>query len=497
MNIVWFKKDLRLRDHDPLAEAIALGKPVLLLYCFEPSLIAAEDTSTRHFRFAYECLVDMRTALAKEGQEIHIVCGEVLDILSSINEFYSIANLFSYEEVGTKLTFDRDRNVKKWCLEKEIAFKSFAQNGTVRGKKNRADWQAQLEAGYFSYPVTKVDLSKLVNLKIGAELKSIFDKEPIPTEFQESKTGFQKGGESYAWKYYKSFLQKRVWNYSRHISKPELSRKSCSRLSPYLAFGCISAKAVMQYAFAQSKKTGEEWNFSNFKSRIWWRSHYIQKLETDWQIESQPINRAFNELDRAVGGKLFEAWANGKTGYPMVDACMKCLEETGWINFRMRGMLVTFASYALWLDWRQLATHLAKLFLDYDPGIHYPQIQMQAGLSGYHTLRIFNPMAQVEKHDSEGVFIKRWLPELIDVPPSHLIEPWKMTQMEQTFYNCKIGEDYPSPIVDYGLATSENKDRYWATRQSLEAKKNLPSIWEKYCVPSDAEKYKLQLKLKD
>ncbi|HPH19096.1 MAG TPA: FAD-binding domain-containing protein, partial [Haliscomenobacter sp.] len=141
----------------------------------------------------------------------------------------------------------------------------------------------------------------------------------------------------------------------------------------------------MHYLDAHLAQSADRWNLNNFRSRLWWRSHFIQKLETDWRVEIAPINPVFVQLDRQMDGPWFEAWAQGKTGFPMVDASMRCLQATGWINFRMRAMLVSFATFVLWLDWRPVATHLARLFLDFEPGIHYPQIQMQAGLTGYHT----------------------------------------------------------------------------------------------------------------
>ncbi|MEL6923676.1 MAG: FAD-binding domain-containing protein [Bacteroidota bacterium] len=370
-----------------------------------------------------------------------------------------------------------------------ISYGEFPQNGIQRGKQNRIGWEDHLEQQYFIGATEKIELTQLKTVQLPDALLQRLSHNELPTTITTYRYPFQRGGETYAWQYFKSFLQQRYKNYSRSLSKPDRSRKSCSRLSPYLAFGCISSREVYQNISVVGEAITSDWNIKNFRSRLWWRSHYLQKLESWWRVEMQPINPAFNKLDRQIGGPLFEAWAEGRTGFPMVDASMRCLQATGWINFRMRAMLVTFASFALWLDWRPVAAHLARLFLDYDPGIHYPQIQMQAGLTGYHTLRIFNPTVQVREHDANGNFILQWLPELSQIPKPHLAEPWKMTSMEQTFYEFEIGKDYPAPIVDYDKAVAANKDRYWAIRQNPEARRHLPAIWQRFCIPSDIEKY--------
>ena len=161
-----------------------------------------------------------------------------------------------------------------------------------------------------------------------------------------------------------------------------------------------------------------------FESRLHWHCHFIQKLESQPEMEFSNLHRAYVGM-RAQSGESshFEAWARGETGFPMIDACMRMLLATGWINFRMRAMLVSFSSYQLWQHWREPALHLARQFLDYEPGIHYPQVQMQSGTKGINTIRMYNPVKQARDHDPAGQFVRRWIPALAQLPDAHIVEP--------------------------------------------------------------------------
>ena len=284
----------------------------------------------------------------------------------------------------------------------------------------------------------------------------------------------QASGEKAARSTLRSFLMERGFGYRQALSSPLTAESGCSRLSPHLAFGTLSMRAVHQateVAISDSLDRALAYSLRGFSGRLRWHCHFMQKLEDQPDIEFHNFARVCDGLrENDFRDDHFAAWCEGRTGYPMVDACMRSLIATGWLNFRMRAMLVSFASYHLWLHWRPTGLFLARQFLDFEPGIHWSQLQMQSGTTGINTLRMYSPTKQARDHDPQGLFIRRWVPELAKVPLPYLAEPWKMDVSVQHMAGCMMGLHYPKPIVDDKLAIQAAKDRMYGLRQTQEAR---------------------------
>ncbi len=480
LNVVWFKRDLRTADHRALAKAAAAG-PVLPLFVVEPALWREPDMSARQWDFVEESLTDLRQALAALGQPLAVRTGSIPAVLEEIRRRHGIAALWSHEETGNAWTYRRDRAVAAWCRQHGIPWHQERQTGVIRGLATRDGWARRWDR-FMAEAATPspTALAPLDGIEPGA-VPSARDlglrPDPCPQR--------QAGGRAAGIERLESFLSVRGEPYRAAMSGPETGFAHCSRLSPYFAWGCVAMREVAQATWArqralkaQPKGSTGGWRGSlvSFSGRLHWHCHFMQKLEDEPRLEFENLHRAYDgvrggETDRA----RLDAWSRGETGLPFVDACMRSLSATGWMNFRMRAMLMAVASYHLWLDWRQPGEHLARLFTDYEPGIHWPQVQMQSGTTGINTVRIYNPVKQGHDQDPDGSFVRRWVPELAAVPDRFVQEPWKWDGAAGL-----LGSRYPFPVVDHLAAAKAARQKIWAVRRGAAFRADAAAIQKKH-----------------
>jgi len=479
--LVWFKRDLRVSDHPALARASALGLPVLPLFIVEPEGWCQPDAAARHHAFLRECLDDLAPRLSALGAPLVLRVGEATTVLEELRARHRITHLLSHEETGNGWSYRRDRRVAAWARAQGVSWLELPQSGVVRRLRGRDGWAAARDRFVFADPLPVPDRLEGIAARSDPWPDAAalgLGPDPCPER--------QRGGRAAGREMLKSFLVERGQDYRRAMSSPLDGARACSRLSPHLAWGSLSVREAARAAAARQRemrgrRDGWAGSLKSFQSRLAWRDHFIQKLEDEPALEHRCLHPAYEGLRPAApDATRLAAWEAGETGLPFVDACMRSLAATGWLNFRMRSMLVAVASYHLWLDWRATGPILARRFTDYEPGIHWPQMQMQSGTTGMNTIRIYNPVKQGHDQDPAGAFTRAWLPELAEVPDAFLQEPWRWEGAGRV-----LGRAYPAPVVEMAAAARAAREAVWAVRRGAGFADTAAGIVEKHASRKD------------
>jgi len=496
LQLLWYKRDLRIADHAPLAGAAAAG-PMVAVYVHEPEQQQAADRDLRHECLVRDALDELQRSLQARGGHLLELHGALPDVFAALHAALPFAALWAHEETGNAVSYARDRRVRAWAKKTGVTMHELPSNGVVRRLASRngwADtWQQRMRSPIVPTPDQILAPAEAVTNEAWRALPAATRTAAAPV-IAPAWADWQRTGEARAHDMLHSFLSARGRDYRRAMSNPNEAPESCSRISVALSVGTMSVRQAYQAARRRARELREEhatrrnaeaaqWMHSlvSFASRLHWHCHFIQKLEDEPHLESMHYAPVFDGLRPAEPDMdLLRAWRDGQTGYPLVDACMRSLRVTGWLTFRMRAMVMSFASYHLWLDWRHTGPILARWFTDYEPGIHWTQCQMQSGTTGINTIRIYNPYKQAEEHDAAGVFVRRWVPELSSLSDADLIRPEHTPLMMQQMKGCLVGRDYPAPIVHHETAYAFARDRMHAIKLMAQQSGSAARVYDRH-----------------
>lgn len=463
---VWHRNDLRVEDNIALYRASKNGS-MSPIFIFDDAFYNSGIVSDSRIEFMHESLDQLDNKYSDMGLSISYFRGDPTKIVDDLISENLIDSLYFNASVTDGYSLERDKK-----LQKRDKVKCFTDDAIVRTGESRENWRQQAEEYFESDTVPTPSNPESFNLDSNSSISKIESIHNVDSNMERRHFG---GCEEA-----KDTLSEFVDNISEYvggISSPIKAEERTSQLSPYIKFGCISPRKCYKYS---KDKAEDDRATDMFTSRLFWNQHFKQKLQDNPDLRQYAVNPVFRGINRdSHSPELHKKWKNGRTGYPMVDASMRSLKQTGWINFRMRAMCSSFYTFILRCWWKKGADWFYKKLVDADPAINYAQWQMQSGLVGVHPLRIYNPRKQVRDNDPNGEFIKKYVPELRDFPAEFLDRPEKSPLSVQEKCGVEIGKDYPYPVVEFEKKRDKARD-YWSSlsKRAKEALKD-PEVRKK------------------
>jgi deoxyribodipyrimidine photo-lyase len=417
--IWWIKRDFRLDDNPALTLAIQQAQEVIPCFFFDEVLTASDDASDLHIKIQRDALLALQEELAEENAIVAVFNTEVITGLDRLSRSLTIDVVFTALQPETALERERTKHVRLWCEKQGIAWietTGIHDKHDITSKQREHSWRDIL----FSTPLPRVETVPQ-NSKSKEIVESLCDKLPSEPRTVSDPQLVQRVTSAEAQLALATFLSERGESYFTGINSPNAAAYVGSRLSPHLSWGTISIRRVYRATEERigeledlSAHRAELWRRSlkAFRSRLLWHTQFQQRFWENPDMEFAPLAEEFAALPFQSDNFLLSAWILGHTGVPLIDACMRCLRATGFLNFRMRAMITSFACHIFQLPWHSVMRPLAGRLADYNPPIHINQVQVQAGVAGFGSVRIFDPFQELLDHDPGCHFVRRWVPEL-------------------------------------------------------------------------------------
>ena len=435
--IVWFRRDLRVHDNPPLHAALAGHDRVVPAFVVDPALVRGRFASPSRTAFLYACLRDLDASLRERGAALVVREGSPGHELAALAEETGASAVYFASDVSPYAR-KRDRRIENAELVARPAPGNFVAD--VNAIRTRAG----TPFGVFS-PFHRAWLAaeRRTVHRAPAEIPmpSGVRHGPIPSGAADFEI---EPGETAARASLERWLRSGLVHYDeRH----DVLAGGTSGLSPYLRFGCLSPREVEERVARRTDAGAEA-----FRRQLAWRDFYAHVLLHNPANARREHQERYRSLAWDDDRELLDAWREGRTGFPLVDAGMRQLRATGWMHNRARLVVGSFLTKDLHLDWREGEAHFMRHLLDGDVANNNGNWQWIASVgvdpAPLHR-RLYNPARHQERYDPDGEYVRRWVPELRDVPPNRLAEPWRMTEEQQEAAGCVIGRDYPEPVVDH------------------------------------------------
>jgi deoxyribodipyrimidine photo-lyase len=445
--LVWHRADLRTADNRALAAACEDGDRVAPAFVVDPRYYGPDGLACdARLRFLHDCLDDLDRQYRDRGSSLALLQGNPRERLRRLLDEGHIDAVYYNRHPTARYGKQVADEVRSWpettaFTDDGLRYADERHRDGTTAVDTREDWDDHCEAYFEGDPAPRPTEMSATPVASDVTLDEVASRAGLDPDKRE----MPQGGTIAANARLEGFCD-RIGEYPSVVSPPAAAAEQSSRLSPDLAFGVLSPRQV--YQRVQQCPDGR--GTSMFVSRLYWNRHYHQKL-ADWPgWTDRAVNPVFRGLFRDEHDPdLDRAWQEGRTGFPMVDAAMRALTTTGYINFRMRALVATLYVYVLKQWWKRGADFMYAHLVDADAAINYTQWQSQCNLTGVHPVRVYDPANQQREYDSDGEFVRKYVPELASLPDEHLARPEQTPVHVQRECGVDVGTDYPYPVVDY------------------------------------------------